>query len=136
MYDELVKSLRETRERVRQHPEIAMYVPPYQLSAAADAIEELSLVAESNERGAARWAETVAMAVEQIPRLVPVTERLPKDFESVLCWYEYYHYSKEKILPEYEIGYVINGRWCGEVTNGKDCKVLAWMQLPEPPKEE
>lgn len=66
---------------------------------------------------------------------IPVTERLPKDYESVLCWYEYYHWSKEKILPEYGIGYVINGRWGGEVTNGKDCKVLAWMPLPEPPKE-
>lgn len=66
---------------------------------------------------------------------IPVTERLPKDFEYVLCWYEYYHWSKKKILPEYGIGYVINGRWGGEVTNGKDCKVLAWMPLPEPPKE-
>lgn len=42
MYDELVKSLRETQERIRSKPDILMYVPPYQLTAAADAIEALS----------------------------------------------------------------------------------------------
>lgn len=41
MYEELVKSLRETRERVRQNTKAAMFVPPYQISAAIDAIEEL-----------------------------------------------------------------------------------------------
>ena len=42
MYEELVKALRETCERVRTDSFIAMFVPPYQLSAAADAIETLS----------------------------------------------------------------------------------------------
>ena len=71
-----------------------------------------------------------------VQRWIPVTERLPEEYESALCWYEYYHWSQDKILPEYEIGYIVNGRWAGEVSTGKDCKVLAWMPLPEPPKEE
>lgn len=41
MYEELVKALLETRERVKSNPDVAMFVPPYQLSAAANAIEEL-----------------------------------------------------------------------------------------------
>lgn len=47
MYENLVKSLRETRERIRKYPSIAMYIPPYQLTAAADAIEELSIFIEN-----------------------------------------------------------------------------------------
>lgn len=54
---------------------------------AADAIEELSIVAESNERSAARWAETAEAAVEQIPSWFPVTERLPEESEG-LDWRE------------------------------------------------
>lgn len=28
-----------------------------------------------------------------------------------------------------------NGRWGGEVAQGRDAKVFYWMPLPEPPKE-
>ena len=41
-YDELIKALRDTHDRVRNNPELAWRVPPYQLSAAADAIEKLT----------------------------------------------------------------------------------------------
>jgi hypothetical protein len=47
MYEELVKAMRETRERVKSNPGVAMFVPPYQLSEAADAIEELSAKVDS-----------------------------------------------------------------------------------------
>ena len=70
------------------------------------------------------------------PRWIPVTERLPEEDTDVLCWYEYYHWSAEKVLPEYGIGHCWKGRWGGEVSSGRECKVLAWMPLPEPPKEE
>lgn len=42
MYEELVRALRETHKRVKRNPDVAMHVPPYQLSSAADAIEELN----------------------------------------------------------------------------------------------
>lgn len=100
------------------------------LAEAADAIEEQQAQIDG-------WIEQERTALlKSIPKWIPVTERLPKEFEFVLCWYEYYHWLKEKILPEYGIGYIINGRWGGDVSSGKDCKVLAWMPLPEPPKEE
>lgn len=66
-------------------------------------------------------------------RWIPVKEQLPENGVNVLCWYEYYHWSAERVLPEYGIGYCINGMWGGEVSNGYDCKVLYWMPLPEPP---
>lgn len=49
MYEELVKALLETRERVKSNHDVAMFVPPYQLSAAADAIEKLSAYARQFE---------------------------------------------------------------------------------------
>ena len=73
---------------------------------------------------------------KQIPRWISVDERLPEDGKDVLCWYEYYHWSKDKVLPEYGIGYYIYGYWGGEVSNGRDCKVLYWCPLPAPPKED
>lgn len=68
---------------------------------------------------------------------ISVNERLPENFEHVLCWYEYFRYGEYNAMNQtYGIGYCINGRWGGEVTNGTKCRVLAWMPLPEPPKEE
>lgn len=37
----LIESLRERREFIKRHPDIAEFVPPYLLSAAADVIEEM-----------------------------------------------------------------------------------------------
>jgi hypothetical protein len=68
-----------------------------------------------------------------MPEWISVEDRLPEDGTRVLCWYQYYHYGKEAITPEYGIGYYWKG-WGGEVACGKDCKVLYWMPLPEPPK--
>ena len=72
------------------------------------------------------------------PHWIPCGDRLPKKDGLYLCWYEYYHWNKEKILPEYGIGYYDSdfNFWGGEVTNGKDAKVLAWMPLPDPYKGE
>ena len=67
----------------------------------------------------------------QEPRWIPVSERLPDTDDEVLCWYEYYHWSQEKVLPEYGIGRYTSA-WFGEVANGKDVRVIAWMPLPAP----
>ena len=75
-------------------------------------------------------------ALEQEPRWIPVSERLPNTEDEVLCWYEYYHLSQKKILPEYGLGcyFKETKSWFGEVANGKDVRVIAWMPLPEPYK--
>ena len=57
---------------------------------------------------------------------IDVKDKLPPDGEDVLCWYEYWRYG---------IGYQYGGNWGGEVTNGRNAKVLYWMPLPNPPKE-
>lgn len=65
---------------------------------------------------------------------ISVYDALPETDDEVLCWYEYYHWSRDKIMPEYGIGRCYNGCWTGEVANGRSCKVLAWMPLPKPPE--
>ncbi len=66
-------------------------------------------------------------------RLVPVSERLPDTDEEVLCWYEYYHWSQGKVLPEYGLGRYLKetSSWSGEVASGRDVRVIAWMPLPK-----
>lgn len=67
---------------------------------------------------------------------ISVKDRLPENYIPVLCWYEYYHWSENNVLPEYGIGYCIDGKWGGEVSIGLSANVLYWMPLPEPPMEE
>jgi hypothetical protein len=84
----------------------------------------------------AEWLKELKQLREQT-RWIPVSERLPDTDDEFLCWYKYYHWSKEKVLPEYGLGcYLQNTQaWCGEVAQGKDVEVIAWMPLPEPYKE-
>lgn len=73
----------------------------------------------------------------QLPRWIPVEERLPENFKKVLCWGEYFRYGDfNAMFADYALGYQINGNWGGEVTNGTKARALAWMPLPEPPEVE
>ena len=84
----------------------------------------------------ARYAEEIAVAQERT-RWIPVTERLPEDGDVVLCWYEYFRFGEyNRMYRTYGIGYYINGMWGGDVSNGRNIKVLAWMPLPAPPEVE
>lgn len=80
----------------------------------------------------------VIKALEQEPRWIPVSEKLPNSDDKVLCWYEYYHWSQEKVLPEYGLGryFKETKAWFGEVSNGKDVRVIAWMPLLKPYKPQ
>ncbi len=82
--------------------------------------------------------EAISKALEQEPRWIPVEERLPDIDDEVLCWYEYYHWSQEKVLPEYGLGRYLRetSAWFGEVANGHEVRVIAWMPLPKPYKAE
>lgn len=84
----------------------------------------------------ARYAEEIAVAQER-QRWIPVTERLPENFQKVLCWGEYFRYGDfNAMFADYAFGYQINGSWGGEVSNGTKARALAWMPLPEPPEVE
>ena len=67
-------------------------------------------------------------------RWIPCSKQMPEEFGYYLCWYEYCHVSKNKVLPEYGIGYYDPEMefWSGEVRQGRGAKVLAWTFLPEP----
>ena len=73
-----------------------------------------------------------------VQKWIPVTEMLPEVGADVLCWYEYFRFgSYNRMYQTYGIGYYFrDGMWGGDVSNGQNCKVLAWMPLPKPPKTE
>ena len=73
--------------------------------------------------------------VAPVVHWVLTDEKLPPEWQDVLCWYEYFRYGAlNRMCQTYGIGFQFNGNWGGEVSNGRSAKVLAWMPLPEPPK--
>ena len=69
------------------------------------------------------------------PRWIPADEELPPNGQEVLCWYEYFRYGLyNRMYQTFGFGYQLNGNWGGEVAQGRNAKVLAWMPLPEPPE--
>lgn len=65
------------------------------------------------------------------------SEKLPENDDNVLCWYEYRIMGgthEGEMNQEYGIGYYNKyyKSWGGEVSSGRDCKVIAWQPLPEP----
>lgn len=103
------------------------------------AIEILDPEHRENYDGMDEVNEACRMGVEALERTrwIPCSERLPEDGQDVLCWYQYFRYGNyNRLWQTYGIGFQYNGNWGGEVSTGRDTKVLFWMQLPEPPKEE
>ena len=102
--------------------------------------KDLAAVADQLENQSAHIAalqKEIEKLRGQLPRWIPVEERLPENGVNVLCWYEYFRYGDfNAMFATYDIGYQFHGNWGGEVANGRNAKVLAWMPLPEPPEVE
>lgn len=76
-----------------------------------------------------------AASVIPRPRWTPADKELPPEGVDVLCWYEYFRYGLyNRMYQTFGIGCQFNRHWGGEVAQGKNAKVLAWMPLPEPPE--
>ena len=122
-YTDLIKRLRSVKDTWQSEEEQWMLD-------AADSIEELAAykkIATDEHNRAAK------MAWEH--RWIPVTERLPDEYQDVLCYYEYFRYGEYNcIFRTIDKGYYGNGFWGGEAGRGHKNKVLYWMPLPEPPK--
>lgn len=91
-------------------------------------------------------------ALEQEPRWIPVSERLPEDLEPVnITWVNHNperYYADIKDKPFTATGHYCNGKWwwysadCQDYLNeygrcdvdamDDDIEVVAWMPLPEP----
>ena len=102
------------------------------------AIEILNPEHRENYDGMDEVNEACRMGMEALERTrwIPCSERLPEDGQDVLCWYQYFRYGNyNRLWQTYGIGFQYNGHWGGEVSTGRDTKVLFWMPLPEPPGE-
>lgn len=82
--------------------------------------------------------DALALLKEQEPKRewIPVTERLPKTNEKVLV----YVFDPDFCGPYIEFGHWLNwlkrwGEFDDEVGDFGDYTIIAWMPLPEPPKE-
>jgi len=123
MYDELIKRLRDSEHEIDCslcdrdccYPDGKVHGKCIIIEA-FDAIEELSVVVRAQKA-----------VLEKFPRWIPVTERLPEEYETVL------------LLPM--SGEVISGYYDSEHKSYCDMTGFRhlcthWMPLPEQPKEE
>ena len=75
--------------------------------------------------------EAVA-AIQRQPRMrwIPVTERLPEEFISVVV-----SIPSEHSLPIVKEAYLANGCWVTKMAIFSSNDITHWMPLPEPPKD-
>ena len=104
-----------------------------------DAIKILKSKMDGHTDTSYEWAETVRMAIkalEQEPKWIPVSERLPEDRREVLVT-AYWHETYQVMMASY---YGDGLWWCVPFNNcGEHMQRLnpkAWMPLPEPYKAE
>lgn len=134
MYEDLVMRLKKTSMDFGELDHVSVL-----LLEAADAIEELSKLAENGEATyeiMVRQTSYIEELKQKIPHWIPVTERFPTEYRDVLCYYEYFRFGEYNCMfRTIDRGYYGDGRWGGEAGQGYRNKVLAWMPLPEPPKD-
>lgn len=84
-----------------------------------------------------KWTDVLPVGAN---RWIPVGERLPKKYDDVLVCFEYYRYGNYNCLFQ-TIGigtyYAEHEMWMiNHETGWRQLRVIAWMPLPEPYREE
>ena len=102
-------------------------------------IKEYELLAKYNDNGTDydRYCalDMAIKELEQKPRWIPVSEKLPEDYKTVIASVEHGY-----VCPEARYSKEEGWQWAYE--SGTDywqeieCDVVAWMPLPEPYKAE
>ena len=121
MITELIGKLKNIRGFLTK---IELHTYAKSVSEAIDTIETLSAKVRANNMHGG-W--------------IPVEEKLPKDCENVLVYFEYYRYGDyNKMFKTIGISYTFEGKWSG-IINGQSgwtkSRIIAWMPIPEPYKE-
>ena len=125
MYDELVKELRYLDE----YSKLIYSTPSGIFREAADAIEELQQQVEHYHGCMNEWFEAAQEYKAEMPRWIPVTERLPEDTTEVLV-------CSGIFAPFTEVAFY-DGLWYSAWDGETEIEsVTHWMPLPEPPEEE
>ena len=131
MYDELVKRLRYCRDNAAVITDDELMAIADQ---AADAIE--GLLAERDEVNADSW-KTVFEVERDEHCWIPVTERLPKAERKSYWVCTDTGYQCECRWTNDRFGIRESDKWGWKIFDIPQYqKVVAWMPLPEPPKEE
>lgn len=151
--DEAIAVLNGDKELICFHPFLGGDMAPESISCcnklaydadctAIDAMRELKRYREISTVEGCRKAMRIAKerSEQEGQRWIPVSERLPEDLEDVLVWFEYFRYGGfNRLHQTIGISYTLDGKWSAFV-NGfsgwKDLRIIAWMPLPMPYKEE
>lgn len=123
MISSLIERLRETANDIFENIDSELPVCKADAGLMREAADTLEMLSEKARTG---W--------------IPVSERLPEDMQRVLIWFEYYRYGNFNCMYQtYGFGYVCDGEWSSFIngeTGWRDAKIIAWMPLPEPYKED
>lgn len=83
--------------------------------------------------------ERVVESIPSEPQWIPCESKLPEDYTDVLAWFEYFRYGDYNCLYQtYGIGSysMEHDSWMiNHETGWHKLRVIAWMPLPEPMKE-
>ena len=139
MYDELINSLRYEASFAYLGSDEKRLAK--MMRDAADAIEELQQIANHYEEESKGWwlaacdaKEERERLKEQIPKWIPVSERLPKNDEFVIVTVKDERGDYPYIYSDF--GWYFAKAECWIVDNEKRNDITHWMPLPKPPKEE